>query len=77
MKEYTLLEVETHNTQDDAWLVIDNNVYDITNFLINHPGGKAILLQLAGTDATDYFHELHRPSILEEYAENFKIGILI
>ena len=57
--------------------MIDNNVYDITNFLTNHPGGKAVLLQLAGTDATDYFHELHRPSILEEYAEDFKIGILI
>lgn len=77
MREYTSQEVEIHNTIDDAWIIINNNVYDITEFLSVHPGGKAVLLQLAGTDATEYFNELHRPDILDEYGDQYKIGILI
>ena len=38
--------------------------------------GKDILLQFIGTDASEFFNELHQPSILEDYAENYKIGEL-
>ena len=77
MKEYTLLEVSLHDSENDAWIVIENYIYDITEFLNEHPGGKKILLQVAGSDATDYFNELHQPLILAEYGEKYKIGILI
>ena len=29
-----------HNKADDAWLVVDNKVYDMTDFAPNHPGGS-------------------------------------
>ena len=35
-----------HNTKESIWLLIENKVYDVTNF--KHPGGKQILLQNAG-----------------------------
>jgi len=76
MKEYTLEEVSLHDSDEDAWIIIENKVYDITHFLSSHPGGKVVLLQLAGTDATEFFNELHRPGILEEYADQYKIGII-
>ena len=41
-----LNEIFEHNTKDSLWLLIDNKVYDVTNF--KHPGGKQILLQNAG-----------------------------
>ncbi len=31
-------EVFEHNTKESLWLLIDNKVYDVTNF--KHPGGK-------------------------------------
>jgi hypothetical protein len=40
-------------------------VYDVTEFLPIHPGGN-ILFSVAGTDATDFFVELHKEGILEE-----------
>ena len=40
-------------------LVINDRVYDITDFVSQHPGG-AIILSVAGTDATDFFMELHK-----------------
>ena len=76
MNTYTIDEVSEHNSKSDCWIVINRDVYDITDFISDHPGGSSILLTVAGTDATDFFNELHRPDILEEYAEHYKIGCL-
>lgn len=32
-KLYTLAEVAKHNTNKSVWLVIHNNIYDVTEFL--------------------------------------------
>ena len=50
-------------------------VYDLTDFLPIHPGG-AILASQGGKDATDFFDELHRPEVLQEVAEEFRIGVV-
>lgn len=34
-------EVERHNSTDDAWIVVDGQVYDMTRFAPEHPGGAA------------------------------------
>ena len=39
-----------HNTKEDCWIIIDNNVYDITKYIDSHPGGIDILLGYAGKD---------------------------
>jgi len=77
MSEYTIDEVSQHNTELDAWIIINDNVYDITDFIDEHPGGKQILMTVIGGDATEFFEELHHPNILKEYGNNFKIGVLI
>ena len=44
--------------RDDAgrpWLIIDGRVYDVTDFLDLHPGGRDALLAYAGTDASPVF----------------------
>jgi cytochrome b involved in lipid metabolism len=40
--------VEKHNKDDDAWTVVHGKVLDISEFLSQHPGGKAVLKQYAG-----------------------------
>ena len=50
----TIEEVAEHNTKSDCWLVIEGNVYDVTKFIPEHPGGDRIL-QGCGKDATDHF----------------------
>jgi cytochrome b involved in lipid metabolism len=37
-----------HNTMDDCWIVIEESVYDISDFLSEHPGGAEILMEYAG-----------------------------
>ena len=72
---YTRAEVAAHNRRKDLWMVIDNDVYDLTNFLERHPGGTAPL-KYAGDDATHVFHKVHKSSTLRKYDKVLKIGTL-
>ena len=45
-------EVARHSKKADCWIVIDNNVLDVTAFLDDHPGGPETVVALAGQDAT-------------------------
>ncbi|KAH7116245.1 mitochondrial cytochrome-like protein b2 [Dendryphion nanum] len=52
-------EVAQHNNKNSSWIVLESKVYDVTSFLPQHPGGAAILLKQAGTDATNEFKKYH------------------
>lgn len=67
MTAFTREEVKKHCTPDDAWIIVDGDVYDITKFAKMHPGGKQTLLDYAGQDATDDFFGLHRLDVLDKY----------
>src|SRR3954452_20984978 len=68
-KTFTRAEVAKHNTEDSTWFIIDAVVYDVSDFLDAHPGGEAVLRQVAGKDATVDFYNLHRHEVLTKYAD--------
>ena len=69
--------VAQHNTAESCWVILYGNVYDVTRFLPEHPGGSKVILQLAGTDATDEYDPIHPPGILEENLEaSDKLGTI-
>ncbi|KAK5660150.1 hypothetical protein OQA88_13619 [Cercophora sp. LCS_1] len=68
-KTFTREEVAKHNTEDDIWFIIDTVVYDASEFLDAHPGGEAVLRQVAGQDATVAFYNLHRQEVLQKYSD--------
>ena len=41
------------------WTVIDGVVYDITNYIDMHPGGKKKIMRGIGVDSTEIFHKSH------------------
>lgn len=57
-------EIAKHATGDDCWIVVNGRIYDVTNFLEDHPGGKAVIEQVAGKDGTDAFLEAHPEDII-------------
>ncbi|KAJ3010707.1 UNVERIFIED_CONTAM: hypothetical protein HDU68_002015, partial [Siphonaria sp. JEL0065] len=70
MRAATRSEISKHNTPDDAWLLIDGKVYDITSFLEAHPGGRRVLLPHLGQDASSIFHNFHATSpVLTKYGK--------
>ncbi|TNN06149.1 Cytochrome b5 reductase 4 [Schistosoma japonicum] len=56
-------ELARHNKPDDMWIALDHQgktvVYDITKFSLYHPGGVDVLLEYAGTDASEAFRTAH------------------
>ena len=68
-KTFTREEVREHTSDDSLWCVIDNTVYDLTEFIDAHPGGETVLQQVAGQDATSAFYNLHRHEVLSKYSD--------
>ena len=74
--EITQEEVDAHNTPEDRWIVLDGDVYNITQYISAHPGGKRCLIAPSANDITARFHAIHRgmdPSFLAK----LKIGKLV
>ncbi|KAJ0421348.1 FMN-dependent dehydrogenase-domain-containing protein [Aspergillus carlsbadensis] len=70
---YRLSDLQAHASESDCWVAIHGHVYDVTRFLPAHPGGKAIILKHAGTDATAAFEAVHPPEILHEHLRSEQI----
>eukprot|EP00978_Attheya_sp_CCMP212_P046389 scaffold389736_cov55-Attheya_sp.AAC.1 len=74
-KTFTLAEVEKHNTEEDVWIVVNNKVYDCTEYLELHPGGVDSITINAGADATEDFVAIHSTKATK-MLEKFYIGDL-
>ena len=44
--------MQNHSGPKDKWLVIEGQVYNITNWARRHPGGSRVISHYAGQDAT-------------------------
>jgi len=79
LQTFDIETVSKHNTEDDAWIVVKGDIFDVTKFISFHPGGKNIIINNLGTDLTEAFgsKEVHEHSEKAyRMLENYKIGIL-
>ncbi|KAK5628715.1 hypothetical protein RRF57_004430 [Xylaria bambusicola] len=58
-------EVAKHNTEKDCWVVINGKIWDVSDFLAEHPGGAGVIGKYAGRDATEAYSEVHDPELVE------------
>ncbi len=73
----TLDEVATHNSPDDCWTAVDGKVYDLTEFVSQHPGGSDRIENICGVDGTSAFKGQHRgEDVPESTLSNYLIGEL-
>lgn len=54
----TAAELAAHSKASDCWMVIQGKVYDVTDFIDEHPGGDEVMLAEAGKDATEAFDDV-------------------
>ena len=78
-KLITSTEVAKHNTSSDCWLIINNKIYDVSQYLkFNlHPGENATITPYCGKEATRAFdtkdrsnpkpHSANANSMLTDY----------
>lgn len=66
-------DVESHNTSKSCYVTIGERVFDVTDFIEDHPGGGDLILQYAGKDVEEimqdelsHYHTEAAYEILEE-----------
>lgn len=47
--------VAEHSAQNDCWIIVQGKVYNVTNYLVSHPGGAGEITPYCGRDATQAF----------------------
>ncbi|KAJ9468581.1 Fumarate reductase [Diplonema papillatum] len=67
-RKISLAEVAEHNTPDDCWVVVHGKVYDLTDFVDEHPAGPQSILDIAGKDGTESFVAVHTKATLAVFA---------
>lgn len=54
-KGISMATVAAHNTPSDCWLVINNNIYNISDYIETHPAGEKNITDYCGKEATAAF----------------------
>lgn len=66
-KTFTAADVAKHDQKaKEMYLIVDSAVYDVTNFVDEHPGGAKILKRVAGKDASKQFWKVRLVEALVE-----------
>ena len=54
---FTAEDVAVHSTAESCWVSRNGKVYDVTNFLADHPGGDDLILNYAGKDVGEIMRD--------------------
>ncbi|KAJ8904810.1 hypothetical protein NDN08_001325 [Rhodosorus marinus] len=80
LKEISLEEVQKHKSKADGgiWVTYKGGVYDITEFIENHPGGQAKILLAAGGPLEPFWslYAQHQEEFVYSILEELRIGNL-
>lgn len=71
---YTRAEIRRHNTEASAWIVAGENIYDVTDYIEHHPGGKySIMKKIGGVVDCTQDLKFHSKSG-QKYWDRFLVG---
>lgn len=76
MRQFTLAEVRAHRREDDCWMVCNGRVYNVTPYMLFHPGGTKELMKGAGKDATKLLRDIHAWVNVESMLRNCLLGVI-
>jgi cytochrome b involved in lipid metabolism len=51
-QRFSVADVASHKTTDDLYIIVDEDVYDLTKFQEEHPGGKKSMRIAIAPDLT-------------------------
>eukprot|EP00204_Picochlorum_oklahomense_P003424 CAMPEP_0118804750 /NCGR_PEP_ID=MMETSP1161-20130426/24309_1 /TAXON_ID=249345 /ORGANISM="Picochlorum oklahomensis, Strain CCMP2329" /LENGTH=141 /DNA_ID=CAMNT_0006733557 /DNA_START=27 /DNA_END=448 /DNA_ORIENTATION=- len=74
MAKLTLEEIAKHNTEKDCWIIFKGKVYEVSDYLEDHPGGVEIITDLAGQDCTEDFEDVGHSQEAYDQLEDYYIG---
>lgn len=75
-KQFTYAQVKEHDNKKDVYMVVHDVVYDVTEFVDEHPGGEEVLLDVAGDDATEAFEDVGHSDEARDILKKYRVGVL-
>lgn len=72
-REFTIEEIKASRK---ILLVISGFVYDVTEYVATHPGGKEVLLENKSTDATEEFEDVMHSKAAKNVMAKLRVGVL-
>eukprot|EP00808_Paulinella_micropora_P011984 g12992.t1 len=60
-------ELAEHSTPDSCWIAVEKNIYDLTAFAPQHPGGPESVHAECGKDATVIYKDIHPLDFLDDF----------
>lgn len=77
VKTFTKTEVAAHASKTDCFSIVRGNVYNLTSWIGQHPGGESAILSLCGKDGTAAFEGQHGGAAQQEKVlASFKVGVV-
>jgi cytochrome b involved in lipid metabolism len=74
---YTMNEIVSHDHENSCRSVIGSQVYDLTDWVSQHPGGSKKIISICGKDGSSAFGGQHgSSSSAKDTLANFWIGTL-
>eukprot|EP01006_Ploeotia_vitrea_P042515 TRINITY_DN66631_c8_g1_i1.p1 TRINITY_DN66631_c8_g1~~TRINITY_DN66631_c8_g1_i1.p1 ORF type:complete len:139 (-),score=12.03 TRINITY_DN66631_c8_g1_i1:8-424(-) len=74
---YKREEIKKYGKDNDRqWIIIDNKVYDVTDYVSLHPGGD-VIINNAGGDASENAHGEHHPPSMWDVLEEYYVGDIV
>jgi predicted heme/steroid binding protein len=77
LRRITTEELALHSTEGDFWIAIQGRVYNVSQYVPFHPGGKYQILRGKGKDATELFMKAHPWINPESLLKRVWLGFLI
>lgn len=62
------------NNRDKSYMVLYNQIYDVTKFIPNHPGSAETLLEHCGGDATQSFIDIGHSNTAKQMSSTYVVG---
>ncbi|KAI8874257.1 cytochrome b5, partial [Ramicandelaber brevisporus] len=75
-KLISVAEVAKHSKYNDAWVICNGKVFDVTKFISEHPGGENVLMEIAGTDCTENFEDVGHSLEARDIQMKYYVGDL-
>ncbi|WKT47129.1 Cytochrome b5-like heme/steroid binding domain [Fusarium oxysporum f. sp. vasinfectum] len=72
-RDLTRREVSRHTDTNDAWIIINGDVWDVTGFAETHPGGEDVVEEHHGKDASEVYNSVHGPKLAMSYFGDSKL----
>ena len=61
------VEVDQHKSDDNAWIVLNGVIWDVSGFAAKHPGGAEVIQEHYGLDGSEAYNEIHGPGVVSNF----------